>query len=142
VLAETLQTRTRPDLLFAGQISGVEGYTESAATGLLAGLNAARLARGLDPVTLPAETMLGSLCRYITRAEPKGYQPTNAAFGLMPMPEGVRRKRERKEARVARSRKALAAWIAADEDRALPAPSIPEAEGAPPGPVAADGAAP
>jgi methylenetetrahydrofolate--tRNA-(uracil-5-)-methyltransferase len=79
---------------------------------LFCGINAARLSRGRDTLTLPAETMLGALCRYISHAESKGYQPTNAAFGLLPpAPPGIRRKRER---RLARSRRALAAldrWI-------------------------------
>lgn len=110
---ETLQCRRRPDLLFAGQVSGVEGYTESAATGLLAGINAARLARGLEPLRLPAETMLGALCRYIASADPEGYQPTNAAFGLLPdSPAGSRGKRERREARALRAIAALEQWIA------------------------------
>ena len=71
VLDATLQTRARPGLFFAGQISGVEGYTESAATGLLAGINAARLAAGRPTLALPADTMLGALCRYISHADPR-----------------------------------------------------------------------
>jgi methylenetetrahydrofolate--tRNA-(uracil-5-)-methyltransferase len=114
VLAPTMQSRTRPTLLFAGQISGVEGYTESAATGLLAGMNAARLATGLPPLTLPEDTMLGALTRYISSADPSHYQPQNAAFGLLPeVPTRSRRKQDR---RAARSRKALASlstWIEA-----------------------------
>jgi methylenetetrahydrofolate--tRNA-(uracil-5-)-methyltransferase len=114
VLLPTLQTRDRSDLFFAGQISGVEGYTESAATGLLAGMNAARLSRGLPPVELPADTMLGGLCRYIANADPENYQPTNAAFGLLPeAPAGVRKKKDRREARSARALAALTAWLAA-----------------------------
>jgi methylenetetrahydrofolate--tRNA-(uracil-5-)-methyltransferase len=113
VLLPSLQTRARAGLLFAGQISGVEGYTESAATGLLAGINASRLVRGLGPLTLPAETMLGALCHYIAGTDSEGYQPTNAAFGLLPAPPpGVR---GRKDRRVARSRRALGSlddWIA------------------------------
>jgi methylenetetrahydrofolate--tRNA-(uracil-5-)-methyltransferase len=112
ILAESLQSRGRETLLFAGQISGVEGYTESAATGLLAGVNAARIARGHEPVALPAETMLGALCRYIANADPDDYQPTNAAFGLLPMPEGVRRKKERKQARARIALEALDRWRA------------------------------
>ncbi|ANM30566.1 tRNA (uracil-5-)-methyltransferase [Acidobacteria bacterium Mor1] len=105
VLRPSLQTRTRPGLFFAGQISGVEGYTESAATGLFAGINAARLALGQEPLELPANTMLGALCSYISNADPAGYQPTNAAFGLVPhVPV---KKRGRKERRLARSAKAL-----------------------------------
>jgi len=105
VLREDLQTRTREGLFFAGQISGVEGYTESAATGLLSGINAARLARGDSALRLPEDTMLGALCRYISRAPEKQYQPTNAAFGLLPPPPpGIRKKKER---RLARSTRAL-----------------------------------
>lgn len=114
VLDETLRARERRDLFFAGQISGVEGYTESAATGLLAGIGAARLASGRDPVALPPETMLGALCRYIARADPEDYQPTNAAFGLLPEPPpGPRKKKDRREARSARALVSLDAWIEA-----------------------------
>jgi methylenetetrahydrofolate--tRNA-(uracil-5-)-methyltransferase len=85
-------------LFFAGQIAGVEGYTESAATGLLAGINAARLATGREPVTLPVETMLGALARYVTTTDPENYQPTNAAFGLLPEAPGLRgKKKDRRE---------------------------------------------
>jgi methylenetetrahydrofolate--tRNA-(uracil-5-)-methyltransferase len=99
-------------LFFAGQISGVEGYTESAATGLLAGINAARLAVGRDPVVLPRETMLGALCHYISHAERDAYQPTNAAFGLLPDPPRMARgRRERRLARSRRALEALDAWI-------------------------------
>jgi methylenetetrahydrofolate--tRNA-(uracil-5-)-methyltransferase len=112
VLRPTLQTRDRSELFFAGQISGVEGYTESAATGLLAGMNAARLSRGLLPVDLPADTMLGGLCRYIANADPGNYQPTNAAFGLLPeAPAGIRKKKDRREARSARALASLIAWL-------------------------------
>jgi len=112
VLMPTLQTRTRPGLFFAGQISGVEGYTESAATGLLAGINAARLLAGSEPLTLPRETMLGALCHYIAHADPDGYQPTNAAFGLLPAAASkVRRRKERRLARSAAALAALDGWI-------------------------------
>jgi len=111
VLRPTLEARGRAGLFFAGQISGVEGYCESAASGILAGINAARLARGEGAVALPEPTLLGSLCRYIAGADPANYQPTNAAFGLMPAPEGRHRKSERKRLRVERSRAALEAWM-------------------------------
>jgi methylenetetrahydrofolate--tRNA-(uracil-5-)-methyltransferase len=104
ILQPDLQTRERPGLFFAGQISGVEGYTESAATGLLCGINAARLAAGETPFTLPRETMLGALCHYVCHAEAKGYQPTNASFGLLP--ELAVRGR-RKQRRLARGQQAL-----------------------------------
>jgi methylenetetrahydrofolate--tRNA-(uracil-5-)-methyltransferase len=118
ILDADLQTRRRPGLFFAGQISGVEGYTESAATGLLAGINAARVVRGEATHTLPETTMLGALCRYISLAERDDYQPTNAAFGLLPVPPGVRRKKERRAARVERALEALDGWIAATGDLA------------------------
>ena len=113
VLRPDLQTRKRPGLFFAGQISGVEGYTESAATGLLCGINAARLVRGEEPLTLPTDMMLGALCHYISHATAKNYQPTNAAFGLLPeAPRGVRRKKDRRLARSRRALDSLDAWIA------------------------------
>ena len=112
ILEATLQTRKRQELLFAGQISGVEGYTESSATGLLAGINAARLATGRATVALPAETMLGGLCRYLSQTRPEGYQPTNATFGLLPeVTTRIRRKRDRRLARSANALEALDAWI-------------------------------
>jgi methylenetetrahydrofolate--tRNA-(uracil-5-)-methyltransferase len=86
VLEPTLETRGRAGLFFAGQISGVEGYTESAASGLLAGINAVRRVSGAEPLVLPRSTMLGALCHYIARADASGYQPMNAAFGLLPEP--------------------------------------------------------
>jgi methylenetetrahydrofolate--tRNA-(uracil-5-)-methyltransferase len=120
VLDATMQTRARPTLLFAGQISGVEGYTESAATGLLAGMNAARLATGRVPVTLPEDTMLGALTRYIASADASNYQPTNAAFGLLPEPlTRSRRKEDRRKARSARALASLATWIDAEGESAL-----------------------
>lgn len=125
VLDETLQTRSRRELFFAGQISGVEGYTESAATGLLAGINAARLASELDPLRLPHDTMLGALCRYIAHAAPEGYQPTNASFGLLPEgPGAVGRKKQRREARSARALASLDAWIRRHGDLALEAEAV------------------
>ena len=117
VLQPDLQARSRPGLFFAGQISGVEGYTESAATGLFAGLNAARLAQGQETRTLPAETMLGALCRYISLADGDNYQPTNAAFGLLPDPPGgIRKKKDRRLARAARALDSLEAWIGEREE--------------------------
>jgi methylenetetrahydrofolate--tRNA-(uracil-5-)-methyltransferase len=112
VLRADLQTRERTGLFFAGQISGVEGYTESAATGQLAGINAVRLVRGEETWTLPSETMLGALCRYISLADSKNYQPTNAAFGLLPdAPEGIRKKKDRRLARATRALETMKSWI-------------------------------
>jgi methylenetetrahydrofolate--tRNA-(uracil-5-)-methyltransferase len=112
LLTPALEARSRPGLFFAGQISGVEGYTESAATGLLCGINAARVAGGRELLTLPLNTMLGSLCHYVSHADKDNYQPTNAAFGLLPEPPpGVRKKRDRKLARSKRALESLDEWI-------------------------------
>jgi methylenetetrahydrofolate--tRNA-(uracil-5-)-methyltransferase len=111
VLEPTLAASSRRDFFFAGQISGVEGYTESAATGLLAGINAARAAREEGPVVPPEETMLGALCRYLACSDPEKYQPRNATFGLLPPPEGrVRGRRARREARSNRALEAMRNW--------------------------------
>lgn len=109
LLLPTLQYRQRADLLFAGQITGVEGYLGNIATGLLAGLNGSRLAEGAEPLSLPPETMLGALCHYITHAEPQRFQPMKANFGILPpLPEGPRRgRRERASAHAARAQAAL-----------------------------------
>jgi len=84
ILRPTLQHITRDDLFFAGQITGVEGYMGNIATGLLAGLNAARLIGGKTLLTLPHETMLGALCHYITHSDLKDFQPMKANFGILP----------------------------------------------------------
>jgi len=83
VLRETWQTRFRDDLFFAGQISGVEGYVESAASGLIAGRNAAALVRGEEPRVPPRTTAIGALAYYVSHADPRNYQPTNITFGIM-----------------------------------------------------------
>ncbi|HEX5042530.1 MAG TPA: methylenetetrahydrofolate--tRNA-(uracil(54)-C(5))-methyltransferase (FADH(2)-oxidizing) TrmFO [Candidatus Polarisedimenticolaceae bacterium] len=117
VLRETLQARSRPTLLLAGQISGVEGYTESAATGLLAGMNAARLAWGQPVRALPPDTMLGALCRYVSSAPAGDYQPTNAAFGLLAPVAGERgKKKDRRAQRAAAALASLDSWLAACGD--------------------------
>jgi methylenetetrahydrofolate--tRNA-(uracil-5-)-methyltransferase len=84
LLTATLQLRARAEVLFAGQISGVEGYVESIATGLMAGLHAAAIAEGDSPQPLPRATALGSLCHYISGADPANYQPANITFDLLP----------------------------------------------------------
>ena len=112
LLTPTLQLRRRPEVFFAGQISGVEGYVEAIATGLMAGMHAAALASGELPRALPRETALGSLCHYISAAEPAGYQPANITFDLLPpLDEPTRhRLRHDKKARHAEvCRRALAA---------------------------------
>ena len=106
VLRETWQTRMRPDLLFAGQMSGVEGYVESAASGLIAGLNAAALALGEEPSAPPRTTALGALAYYASHADPKHYVPSNIAFGLIPPLE--RRVKTKRDRNVAISERALA----------------------------------
>ncbi len=96
ILSPTLQMRNNADLFFAGQITGVEGYVESAAMGLVAGINAARRATGVEAVVFPEETAHGALCKYITTADPEHFQPMNVNFGLLPpLPEKVRDKKLR-----------------------------------------------
>lgn len=95
-LNATYQTKKRSDLLFAGQMTGVEGYVESAASGLYAGINAALIAQGKAPVIFPEETMMGAMAHYITHASPKHFQPINANFGIIPrLDKRIRDKRER-----------------------------------------------
>jgi methylenetetrahydrofolate--tRNA-(uracil-5-)-methyltransferase len=105
VLEPTFETRRRSGLFFAGQMSGVEGYVESAASGLLAGVGAFLRATGRSPVAFPEDTALGALGRYIARSEPENYQPTNIAFGLLP--DLPRRIRDKKRRRVALAHRAL-----------------------------------
>ncbi len=113
VLRATFQTRARPGLFFAGQMSGVEGYIESAASGMLAGTNAARLARGEDPIAPPPETALGALCRYVSEADPEHYQPMNMTFGLLPPLETPPRARQdRRAALASRALARFEAWAA------------------------------
>ncbi len=99
LLAPTLQLKTRETCLFAGQISGVEGYVEAIATGLIAGRNAAALARGERPRPFPGETALGSLCRYVSCADSACYQPANITFDLLPPLDEETRRRFRKDKR-------------------------------------------
>ena len=128
ILLPTWQTRTRADLFFAGQVSGVEGYVESAASGLLAGMNAARQARGQETMQAPRETAIGALAYYVSHAEARYYQPSNITFGIMPplqtqfvgrtLPTADRRlpkpskKDQRKEALATRALHALDEWKA------------------------------
>jgi len=111
VLSATWQTRLRPHLFFAGQVSGVEGYVESAASGLVAGRNTARMALGLDPVAAPPTTAIGALAHYVSHADPRHYDPTNITFGIMAPLEAP--PKSRKERALATSQRALAdleAW--------------------------------
>jgi methylenetetrahydrofolate--tRNA-(uracil-5-)-methyltransferase len=96
VLMPTLQLKDNANIFFAGQITGVEGYVESAAMGLIAGINSARAAVSLQPVVFPEDTAHGSLCRYITTTDIKHFQPMNVNFGILPpLAEKVRDKKLR-----------------------------------------------
>lgn len=123
LLRSTLQLKTNEKIFFAGQISGVEGYTESIATGLIAGRNAARLAAGDEPQIYPRETALGSLCHYIVHADPRRYQPANITFDLLPALDEAtqRRLRHDKKARHAevcrRAAESLEAFLYACDTR-------------------------
>jgi methylenetetrahydrofolate--tRNA-(uracil-5-)-methyltransferase len=123
VLRDTWQVRSRPSLFFAGQMSGVEGYVESAASGLLAGRNAADLASGREPVAPPRTTAIGALAYYASHADPARYEPTNITFGIMePLPHPPRGKMERKLAMATRALDELERWRA-QRDAAEPATS-------------------
>jgi methylenetetrahydrofolate--tRNA-(uracil-5-)-methyltransferase len=114
-LTRHLSLRDDPTTLFAGQITGVEGYTESSATGLLAGINLARLLGGDDPVIPPPTTMLGALYRYLNEADPRHFQPMNANFGLLDELETpIRDKRRKRELFAERALHALDAWSASN----------------------------
>jgi len=120
VLDATWQTRARPSLFFAGQVSGVEGYVESAASGLIAGRNAARMTKGLAPLAPPRTTAIGALGYYVSHADPRHYDPSNITFGIMPALDAPPRgKQERHLAMSARALADLDHWHAAD---AVPVP--------------------
>ena len=112
-LAPHLALRDDPRTLFAGQLTGVEGYTESTATGLLAAINLARMLGGDEPVIPPPTTMLGALYRYLREADPRHFQPMNANFGLVDeLPERVRDKRRKRELIAERALGEMERWIA------------------------------
>jgi len=124
VLRDTWQTRARADLLFAGQVSGVEGYVESAASGLIAGRNATALALGEPPASPPRTTAIGALAYYVSHAEAKHYQPSNITFGIMPPLDDTGSGRpkkggERREAMAVRALLDLERWQAAREGGAV-----------------------
>jgi methylenetetrahydrofolate--tRNA-(uracil-5-)-methyltransferase len=108
LLQETMKFRGDPGIFIAGQLTGVEGYLESAGTGLLAGVNAVRYLRGEPPAVLPPTTALGSVIRHICHADPRTFQPMNVNFGLLPpLDEPVLAKRERRQALVHRALRSL-----------------------------------
>ena len=116
LLRPTLQTRKRPELFFAGQICGVEGYVESIATGLLAGINAGRLARGRDPLTPPRSTACGSLVHYISCEGLEKFQPVNISFGVLSggqaeMKGRIRDRKERHRIQVQEALRDMDQWI-------------------------------
>jgi methylenetetrahydrofolate--tRNA-(uracil-5-)-methyltransferase len=115
LLRPTYQFKDRPNLFFAGQMTGVEGYVESAASGLIAGMNAAKAALGQELVVLPVETTLGSMAQYITTADFKHFQPMNANFGLLPKLETkIRNKKEKNEALAQRALDGIAKFAASE----------------------------
>ena len=113
LLKQTFQSKSNPNLFFAGQMTGVEGYVESAASGLVAGINAARLFKGEDEVIFPHTTAIGSLPYYVTHAESKHFQPMNVNFGIIKELEGprIRDKKERYEKIAERALKDLQTFI-------------------------------
>ena len=115
----------RPDLIFAGQLTGVEGYTESAASGILAGINLDRIVRGEAAVVPPATTMLGALYRYLREADPKEFQPMNSNFGLLePLAAQVRDKKRKREQLAARAAADLAGWMQQNAIRGVEVPAV------------------
>ncbi len=121
LLNPTLQMKAHPHVLFAGQICGVEGYVESIATGLMAGMNAAALATGGEPVPPPRATAFGSLVHYITQAESKNFQPANITFDLLPaLDRKVRDRQERHRLQCELALREFEEWL---RRGALPAPS-------------------
>jgi methylenetetrahydrofolate--tRNA-(uracil-5-)-methyltransferase len=115
LLLPTLQTREKEHLLFAGQITGVEGYVESAATGLVAGINAARLCRGLEPSAPPPTTAHGGLLGYISSTDTRDFQPMNVNFGLLPpLRSKIRDKQRRRRAMAERALTDLENWASSE----------------------------
>ncbi|HEX5004490.1 MAG TPA: FAD-dependent oxidoreductase, partial [Gemmatimonadales bacterium] len=112
-LGPGLTARDNDRLLFAGQLTGVEGYTESLGTGLLAGINLARRLEGKPMAVPPPTTMLGGLYRYLAEADPKHFQPMNANFGLLDPLPGKVKKQDRKAEQAARALEEMARWVRA-----------------------------
>ncbi|MBM4763944.1 FADH(2)-oxidizing methylenetetrahydrofolate--tRNA-(uracil(54)-C(5))-methyltransferase TrmFO [Bacillus sp. B15-48] len=112
VLKATYQFNNRHDLFFAGQMTGVEGYVESAASGIIAGINAARLVTGESAVEFPKETTMGSMANYITTTNSKNFQPMNANFGLLPdLPKKIKNKQERNEQHAKRAMETIQNFV-------------------------------
>ncbi|KZE65861.1 tRNA (uracil-5-)-methyltransferase [Fictibacillus phosphorivorans] len=112
LLDETYQLKSRKDLFFAGQMTGVEGYVESAASGLIAGINAAKLVKGEELAVFPKETAIGSMAYYITTANPDNFQPMNANFGLLPpLEKRIKNKQERNTALAERALETIQNFI-------------------------------
>lgn len=112
VINETLAIRSNPRVFFAGQITGVEGYVESVATGWIAGINAVRVLRGREMITAPMTSAIGALCRYVSNVETKNFQPVNITFGLLePLPVELRKKhRNKRERHTVQVDRALVDW--------------------------------
>lgn len=112
ILNETLATKANPNLFFAGQITGVEGYVESVATGWMAGLNAVRTLRNQPLLTAPQTSAIGALCRYVSNVETKNFQPVNITFGLLePLPVEIRKKvKQKRERHMIQVERALEDW--------------------------------
>ncbi len=121
LLTATLQMKSHPNVLFAGQISGVEGYVESMATGLLAGLHAAALARGAEPLPAPPVTAFGSLVGYLTQADSRNFQPANITFDLLPaLEQRIQDRQLRHRLQCERALGELDVWLGEIEGRFLP----------------------
>jgi methylenetetrahydrofolate--tRNA-(uracil-5-)-methyltransferase len=115
LLTASLQTKQREDLFFAGQLTGVEGYVENIATGLMAGINMVRWLHGKAPINLPVNTAMEALLRYITTANPEKFQPMNVNFGLLPpLKKRIRNKKERKKAMVDRAIEEMKNWMSSE----------------------------
>lgn len=112
ILNEILATKKDPHLFFAGQITGVEGYVESVATGWMAGINAVHALRGEEMITAPQTSAIGALCRYVSNVETKNFQPVNITFGLLePLPPELRKKyRRKRERHIVQVERALKDW--------------------------------
>jgi methylenetetrahydrofolate--tRNA-(uracil-5-)-methyltransferase len=128
VLGPTLQMREQPETLFAGQITGVEGYVESVATGWLAGINAARVSQGEQPITAPSLSATGALCRYVSEARAENFQPANITFALLePLPpelrKKVKRKRDRHDLQVKQALEQWDEWLANEKGEVAAATS-------------------